>query len=196
MNRKGGGRSIYSIKLTIYKLDISNKEVLHNNMNERKLAKAVLARQSMSVDRMITVLLSDGVVECNSPKNRHRLYRRLKESGLKYRSEVIGHTNGMHAVDYWSTNCWTPSKLAKWILNKRLTKERVMESYEVTNQQYKSRQYNFADIEAIFDAKDKQTIVTIITNAYDNLDLTCNKIHPLNNHLYIYKTIARITLVK
>lgn len=165
-------------------------------MDEKKLFKAAMARQSMSVDRMLQVLLSDGVVECNSPKNRYRLYRKLKELNIRYESTIIGYTGGQHSVGYWSYNTWTPSKLAKWILNKRLTKDAVRRSYQLTNEAFPNHYRDFADIEAIFDAKDRRTIMEILNNAYDKLTMECDKIHPLNHHLYIGKTIARISLLQ
>lgn len=47
---------------------------------------------SGSVQQLWDALQKDGAVVSNSPKNRARLYKRLQESGISYKTEVIGYT--------------------------------------------------------------------------------------------------------
>jgi len=163
----------------------------------RDVDTSALASQSMSVDQMMRVLLKDRVVECNSPKNRLKLYKQLKQNNIRYHATIIGYTSGKKNVSYWSENRWTVSKMAKWITDKRLTKDLMKQAYDYANYNRKEQgqqEYTFSDIEGIFDTKDKQEIKRIITTLYDEDILSYDRGHPFNAHLCIYKTIVRITL--
>lgn len=78
---------------------------------------------------MFRVLLQDGVVECNSPKNRKRLYKMLQEKGIRFTSKVIGHTKGRgFNLCRWvggATKAWDIPRIAKWIAAKRLLSKDV-----------------------------------------------------------------------
>ena len=63
-----------------------------------------IAHQSMSVDKMYETLLSKDTVECNSPKNRKRLYARLKKENIKFIREIIGYTSGSKSLLHWLNN--------------------------------------------------------------------------------------------
>lgn len=76
--------------------------------------------QSMSVDAMYRKLLSDGVVECNSPKNRFKLYQKLKAANLKFDREVIGNTGTTRSM--WRKRM-TPLHFTKWLESGRVTEE-------------------------------------------------------------------------
>lgn len=50
--------------------------------------------QSLKLEPLYETLLTNGAVECNSPKNRLRVYQRLRKASYAFTREVIGDTGG------------------------------------------------------------------------------------------------------
>jgi hypothetical protein len=53
-----------------------------------------IGQQCLNPDQMLAKILKQGWVECNSEKNKRKLYKKLKDLKLKYSSKFIGRTKG------------------------------------------------------------------------------------------------------
>ena len=142
------------------------------------------ANQALSVDVMYQKLLNGDIIECNSPKNRQRLYKRLKKEGIKFNREVIGDTG-------ITTTLWrrrlSAFHIVKWIESQRITEEVFRKACDESG-------VEFEDFVILFDPKvswdDKvellEPLVEERLRGYRNVIDWC----------YSRKTIVRITLIK
>ena len=123
--------------------------------------------QSRDVVWMYEELLKSGMVECNSPKNRKRLYTLLDIKGLKYSKEIIGYTVGTGRITT-SLLCGRKFKreidlprIMKLIIDKRILAEDLKASCDHLNQHYVC--FDFEAIKDIFEnrlsIKDKVELV-------------------------------------
>lgn len=174
-----------------------------NQSDNKWLQRQRLARQSMSVDKMLQVLQFKGQVECNSAKNRQRLYKLLQQRGIKYQREVIGYTvEGSAGIPTHrqAKNKCTPAKLAKWIIDKRVTRKDIEVAYEDGN--WQQRHYH-PDTDPLYDISGLAPIFasrhySLIRQTIENDDKHGSKYDlcaPLTSHIYYHKTVARITII-
>src|SRR5438105_615644 len=102
--------------------------------------------QSRSVKWMYEELLKNGTVECNSPKNRRRLYMLLKQNGLRYKQEIIGYTRANNALlSRWDRRGrrkpfnWKDTNLKPimvWIRDRRILPEDVQRGCQIAGFDY------------------------------------------------------------
>jgi hypothetical protein len=166
------------------------------------MSTKALPHQSLSVDKMLEVLLKDKVVESNSPKNRKKLYSRLQQMGLKYKVTIIGYTSGERCAKFIrSTGNWDVRRIAKWIVDKRLCKEDLKSACDISNQYWTGwnkddvEHYKFKDVESIFEpGQTRRQIMDIINTVWAEPIKDYDKTVPLNFAI-IRKTIASIVLL-
>lgn len=150
------------------------------------------SHQSLSVDRMLKELQTKGVVECNSPKNRARLFKLLDQEKIKVKKTIIGYTVGKKDICRWSGSRqigWDLGRIANWIHNKRLLKTDLQEACKITES------FKFEDVESIFDdGLTREQIKDVIEKKWgENLEWI--KWTPFDS-LHIRKTIVRIEVIQ
>lgn len=148
---------------------------------------------------MFDTLMRDGVVECNSPKNRLRLYRILKEKGIRFASTVIGYTKGRgFNLCRWidgATKAWNLPRVARWIAAKRLLSKDVEKSCREWFPPYSDPRFNFDKIrDAWTPGWNVQQIHDLILSEW-GMDLEAHKWTPFDT-CFARKTIARIRCTK
>ncbi|AGC01808.1 hypothetical protein H012_gp657 [Acanthamoeba polyphaga moumouvirus] len=155
-----------------------------------------IGSQSLSVDKMYNILTSIKSVECNSPKNRKKLYKILKTQNIKFKKEVIGYTSGKKSLCRWSGRRmgWDFKRITKWIISGRMNKTEVINNFDnfILDKNY-NRDRNLELIEQIFSKElSFQEIYNILIINWSFM--IKDKWTPFDN-CYIYKTIVRIELI-
>ena len=154
-----------------------------------------LAHQSMSVIKMYETLEKDGIVECNSPKNRQKLYLLLNKNKKKFDTEIIGYTNGEKSLCRWLHNAigWDIGRIVKWISAKRLLADNVNRAC-INNECMTHVSFNFADIAPAFtnELSNKKKFNLISEKWGEKLEST--KYTPFD-YCVLRKTILRIKLI-
>lgn len=144
--------------------------------------------QSMSVDAMYQKLATDGVVECNSPKNRFKLYEKLKAANVKFDREVLGNTGGARPL--WRKRV-TPLHFVKWLESGRVSEESLREAQMKWPHGLRLTEANF---QQLFDKKlSWDTKVEILQPLFDERDTGTDT---TIDCCYYQKTIVCITLRK
>ena len=138
---------------------------------------------SLSVDVMHQKLLNGDTVECNSPKNRQRLYMRLRKEAIKFNREVIGDTGVTTSL--WKKRL-SAFHIVKWIESERITRDSFIKACD------NSYNNDFADYVSLFDPKvswdDK---VALLEPLVEERNRGCRNVI---DNCYSRKTIVRITL--
>ena len=144
--------------------------------------------QSIPVDVMYQKLFTNGVVECNSPKNRFKLYQKLKAANLKFDREVIGNTGA--GTSLWRRRM-TPLHFVKWLESGRVTEEILREAQMEWPRGIQLTEANF---QQLFDKKVSwDTKIEILEPLFEDRD---NGSRTTIDCCYYQKTIVRITLHK
>lgn len=153
----------------------------------------------MSVQQLWDALQKDGAVVSNSPKNRARLYKRLQESGISYKTEVIGYTtdSGRTMGTNWGDRRdirWDLGRVAKWISTKRILAEDILHFYE--RYDWKKDNFPWEPVEKAFTDPDMPSHerYAIIKAAWGE-SLYNDKFSPFD-HVPLRKTVVRITFNK
>jgi hypothetical protein len=151
---------------------------------------ALKPNQSLMYQDMEDVLLVDGVVESNSPKNRGKLYSYLQKNKIKYKADIIGYTDGGKMLaryinsrgEKWAMK-WSVGRIMKWINQERIFPSDVSKAC--------LEPFIFEDIKIIFDKtipyqKRYNILVERWGNYLKDMDWT-----PFSR-LILHKTIVRI----
>ncbi|AGF85486.1 hypothetical protein QJ854_gp296 [Moumouvirus goulette] len=152
--------------------------------------------QSQSVDKMYQTLINIKSIECNSPKNRNKLYKILKIQNIKFKKKVIGYTTGKKSLCRWSDRRigWDFKRITKWIISERMIKEEVINCFYnyICDHNY-NHDRDIKIINQIFSKKLSFREIYEIMNVHWNFMIN-DKWTPFDN-CHIYKTIVRIELI-
>lgn len=159
--------------------------------------------KEQEAQRLLTKLLQEGEVVCESPKVRKRIYELLTERGLEWEAEVIGTTGGWKSLNPWIAGPrngigYSPGRIFRWLEQERLNQEELMKAY----QHYagwgwyskSGREVSEADVRELFDAEARRDPVRK-ERVYETLRrlMPDNKYGPFDS-VGITKTIRRIRL--
>lgn len=144
---------------------------------------------------MLAVFRQNGMVESDSPKNRKKLYRQLEQDGVKWKTEIIGYTQGEgKSLNRWIGGRkigWDLGRVVKWIREKRLLPDDLKAACE---SQWMHEAFKFDDIKDVFNenmpGKDRYNL---IQRRWGEL-LEWHKYTPFDNCV-LRKSIVRITQV-
>lgn len=123
-----------NIKISVYTIIL---DFLPNDLAKivRRYVVPLNLNQSMLYQDIQDVLLMDGAVESNSPKNRDKLYSFLQKNKIKYITNIIGYTKG---EKYLANSAkrkqygikWNIGRIMKWINQGRILLEDVKQACE------------------------------------------------------------------
>lgn len=88
---------------------------------------------SLIYSDLLVKLLKEGSVETNSPKNRKKLYKYLKDANIDYMTEIVGYSadsSSHNGLIYW--NKGKIGMVAKLIAQKRILYKDLSDSYGET----------------------------------------------------------------
>lgn len=181
--------STYDILLIFFPNDLSN--IIRNYVT------ALRPNQSMLYQDTQDVLLMDGIVESNSPKNRDKLYSFLQKNKIKYTTTIIGYTSGSrmlsrypkHRGESWAMK-WEIGRIMRWINQKRILPDDV--SKRCTDMW--NDNFVFNDIKEIFDKTISHKKRYAILKTKWGALLLDSCMTPFSR-ISLHKTIVRIQLI-
>lgn len=93
--------------------------------------------KEQEAQRLLTKLLQEGEVVCESPKVRHRIYELLAERGVEWEAEKIGTTGCCKPLSPWIAGPrngigYSPGRIFRWLEQGRLDQEeeKLMKAYQ------------------------------------------------------------------
>ncbi len=145
---------------------------------------------SMTLPQMILAFDRDGTVTSNSPKLRHKLYKRLHDLKIEFATTIVGYTDGNRRLCRWDGSNhkigWDIGRIAKWICYKRLLQDDLEQQCSRTVDSF-----NFESIKHVFDDdKTRAEIVTIFNREWGD-ELIDHKWTPFDT-CTLKKTIVQI----
>lgn len=150
---------------------------------------------SLSVPKMYGILLKEGSVSSNSPKNRKKLYALLRAKRIKFKVRITASEPTTRLICRWTGGnalSWDLGRIAKWIVKKRILKEDLEQvcARFYTNGEY----FPFEKIVSVFDANRSFNDIYQTFTIHWGEQLEWIKWTPFD-HLHLRTSVATITLI-